>query len=293
MFSEIEESKYQKFKHFHAHECETKEQLSALKLEVEEYFNWISKNSSVPYVVTLGECEEKGLIGVTIEDNGKYNDFQLQGYVKAFIENINGPEITQKNLTTITGENDLENRSYHCCKIMYLVDQVRTVGLDSTMQAVSEGKNMFVHPGMSRIHALWYLKARDTKIVFWDNMKIFSDKTPLTFKEWTDIFTIEGKTTFATNVGGKILEVHMQEDRPSIAGSVQAIRSMFDFKPPLLIGECEDAVLPYVTTEGASGVAIETKNNYTLKLPDLAEILGLFPESCERIEKENFSIYKI
>jgi len=51
--------------------------------------------------------------------------------------------------------------------------------------------------------------------------------------------------------------------------------------------------MSYVRTEGSTGVAIETKNDYTLKAIDLLEILGLYPESVERIEKENFSIYKI
>ena len=71
------------------------------------------------------------------------------------------------------------------------------------------------------------------------------------------------------------------------------IRTMFDRKLPVLIGNPDDDVKQYVRTEGSTGVAIETKNDYTLKLADLTEILGLYPESCERIEKENFNIYKI
>ena len=85
----------------------------------------------------------------------------------------------------------------------------------------------------------------------------------------------------------------MQEDRPSIAGSVELIRTMFDRKLPVIIGNPDDEVKQYMRTEGSTGVAIETKNDYTLKLADLTEILGLYPGSCERIEKENFNIYKI
>ena len=285
----IEENKYKKFRHFHYHDLTTEEEVAELDAEVKEYYEWITNNSSVPYLVTLSECEEKNMIG---ENNGRYNDLVLQTAVTKLLDNINGTPITQKTLTDVT-QNTLDNDSYHCCKIMYLIDQYRTVGLDSTMQAITENIHMFVHPGMSRIHALWYLKARAEKIVMWDNVGHFKNKAALRYEEWRDIFTVEGKTVFFANVDGNILEVHMQEDRPSIAGCVDLIREMFDWKRPLLRGKASDDVMSYVRTEGSTGVAIETKNDYTLKAIDLLEILGLYPESVERIEKENFSIYKI
>ena len=283
-----EDLKHKKFKHFHFHDL-TEEEIEETKKEARECFEWISKNSSKPYLITLGDCEEKELIG---ELNARYNDKVLNQWALRLLVNIDGQEITQKTLTKITEESVKDNNSYHTAKIMYLIDQFRTVGLDSTLHAITEGDYMFVHPGMSRIHALWYLKQRDEKIILWDNTNKFADRTPLTFDEWVDIFTIEGKTTFYANVDGNILECHMQEDRPSIAGSVDKIRAMFDRKLPVLRGKAEDDVMPYVR-QGSTGVAIETKNDYILKLADLTEILGLFPDSCERIEKENFSIYKI
>ena len=66
---------------------------------------------------------------------------------------------------------------------------------------------------------------------------------------------------------------------------------MFDNKLPVLIGVGADDVMPYVRTEGSTGVAIETKNCYTLKLADLSSFLELYPNSVETIEKENYKIY--
>jgi hypothetical protein len=83
----------------------------------------------------------------------------------------------------------------------------------------------------------------------------------------------------------------MQEDRPTIVNSTEDIKSMFNNKLPVLRGVGADDVMPYVRTEGVSGVAIETKNNHTLKLANLSTILELYPESCETIEKENYKIY--
>ena len=291
MFEEesTEEIKYKKSTWFHFHE-KTEEEISEEVAKAKEHFDWISKNSHKPYLVTLRDCEEKELIG---EKSGRYTDAVLNQWATRLLDNIDGTPVEQKTLTKITDESEIDNYSYHTCKIMYLVDQYRTVGLDSTIQALTENKYIFVHPGMSRVHALWYLKAREEKIVLWDNVGHFENKAPLRFEEWVDIFTVEGKTNFYSNMDGKIMECHMQEDRPSIAGSVELIRTMFDRKLPVIIGNPDDDVKQYVRTEGSTGVAIETKNDYTLKLADLTEILGLYPGSCERIEKENFNIYKI
>lgn len=288
MFDDDNTNEYTKFKHFHFHDL-TEEEITKLKQEAREHYEWISENSGKPYLVTLGDCEELNFIG---ENNGRYNDKVLNQWALRLLENIDGKPVTQKTLTQITGESVKDNNSYHASKIMYLIGQYRTVGLDSTLQAITEGEYLFVHPGMSRIHALWFLKARTEKIVVWDRHQKFSDRTALSYDDWVEVFTIEGKTTFYANVDGKIMECHMQEDRPSIAGSVDEIRAMFDRQLPVLRGKAEDDVMPYVR-QGSTGVAIETKNDYILKLADLTEILGLYPDSCERIEKENFNIYKI
>ena len=85
----------------------------------------------------------------------------------------------------------------------------------------------------------------------------------------------------------------MQEDRPTIVNSTEDIKSMFDNKLPVLRGLGAEDVMPYVRTEGSTGVAIETKNNHTLELESLSTILELYPGSVETIEKENFKIYKL
>ena len=292
MFEEesTEDIKYKKSTWFHFDEkTKTEDELLKETAKAKEHFDWISKNSHKPYLVTLRDCEEKELIG---ENSGRYTDAVLNQWAIRLLDNIDGTPVEQKTLSKIT-ENVIDNNSYHACKIMYLIDQYRTVGLDSTIQGTTESKYLFVHPGMSRIHALWFLKAREEKIVVWDNVGHFENKATLRFDEWAEIFNVEGKTNFYTNIDGNRMECHMQEDRPSIAGSVELVRTMFDRKLPVIFGNPDDDVKQYVRTEGSTGVAIETKNDYTLKLADLTEILGLYPVSCERIEKENFNIYKI
>ena len=277
-----ERSPYENFKHFHiSEEPET-------LIEAEEYFNWISENRSKPYLINLGDCVDKDLIG---ENNTRYNDSRLIDYVVTLLDGIDGPTIDKNTFSEETMKEN-QNKVYHCCKIMYLIDQYRTVGLDSTIQGVIEGKHMFIHPGMSRIYALWYLKTLEEDVVMWDTNETFSDRTPLTFDEWKNIFMrVKDKTFFIASVEGRILEMHMQEDRPTIVNSTEDIKSMFDNKLPVLHGVGADDVMPYVRTEGSTGVAIETKNGYTLKLADLSSFLELYPNSVETIEKENYRIY--
>ena len=277
-----EKSPYEDFKHFHiSEEPET-------LIEAEEYFNWICKNRSKPYLITLGDCVDKDLIG---ENNTRYNDGRLVDYVVTLLEGIHGPTIDKNTFSEETMKEN-QNKVYHCCKIMYLIDQYRTVGLDSTIQGVIEGKNMFIHPGMSRIYALWYLKPLEEDVVMWDTNETFSDRTPLTFEEWKNIFMrVKDKTFFIASVEGEILEMHMQEDRPTIVNSTEDIKSMFDNKLPVLRGVGKDDIMPYVRTEGSTGVAIETKNNHTLSLADLSSLLELYPNSVETIEKESYKIY--
>ena len=147
-----DDSKYDVFKHFHISEKPEEE------TELIEHFNHIAKKHP-PYLLTLGECEEKNLIG---ENNTRYNDKRLLDWVQSLIVGINDDEMNMDNHTDMTAT-ERHNNTYHCCKIMYLVDQYRTVGLHSTIQGIIEGQHMFVHPGMSRVHALWFLKARNEK----------------------------------------------------------------------------------------------------------------------------------
>ena len=178
---------------------------------------------------------------------------------------------------------------------MYLVDQYRTVGLHSTIQGIIEGQHMFVHPGMSRVHALWFLKARNEKIIMWDTNNTFTDKTPLTYEQWREVFDIEDKQIFAANVDGKLIEMHMQEERKDIVGSVQKIREMFNFKRPVLTGAASSELDGWVRRidvhDDTPGVIIECKDDYVFTEGDLIQLLQLYPDSVTRIEKENFVIY--
>ena len=280
------DNEFDTFIHFHITEKPEEEK------ELIEHFNHIAKKHP-PHLLTIADCEEKNLIG---ENNVRYNDNKLLEFVQAFIANRDGEEMTVKNMTTITGQSDEANQAYHCSKIMYLIDQYRTVGLHSTIQGIIEGQQMFVHPGMSRIHALWYLKARTDKIIMWDTNNTFEDRTPLTYEEWRKIFEIEDKSIFAANVDGKLIEMHMQEERKDIVNSVQSIREMFDFRRPLLVGAGTPGLDNWVRRvdvhEVEPGVHIECKNDYVFTEGDLIHLLELYPGSCERIEKENFIIFK-
>ena len=130
--------------------------------------------------------------------------------MQSLIVGINDDEMNMDNHTDMTAT-ERHNNTYHCCKIMYLVDQYRTVGLHSTIQGIIEGQHMFVHPGMSRVHALSYLKARNEKIIMWDTNNTFTDKKPLTYEQWRKVFDIEDKQIFAANVDGKLIEMHIKE----------------------------------------------------------------------------------
>ena len=284
MFTKETNDEFDKFRLFHITEKPEEE------TELIEYFNHIAKKNQ-PYLLTLKECEDKNLIG---ENNTRYNDKRLLEFVKALITGINGEEMNMTNHTEMTATEE-HNKTYHCCKIMYLIDQFRTVGLHSTIQGIIEGQHMFVHPGMSRVYALWFLKARNEKIIMWDTNNTFTDKTPLTYEQWRKIFDIENKRLFASNVDGKIIEMHMQEERKDIVDSVQKVRKMFDFRRPVL----EGAGTPEVKTwtrqvdiyEVTPGVIIKCKGDYVFTEGDLIHLLELYPDSVTRIEKENFVIY--
>ena len=256
--------------------------------DIKECFEHISKKSK-PYLITLKDCIDVGYYGPNSE---RYGTHKLLEHVIHLLNGIDGNVIdsdTWKEEVT----NDHQNMVYHCCKIMYLIDQYRTVGLHSTLQAISEGNHMFVHPGCSRIHAHSYLKAYDEKIIVWDRHNKFSDRTPLNYDEWYNIFANLGKRIFATNVDGQILEMHMQEERNDIVGSVQSIRKMFDFKKPILLGNCEDDVYEYVRPNDSTdlkGVVIDNAN-YTFKKEDLIHLMSLYPNSSNKVIKENFVIF--
>lgn len=263
--------------------------------EIKRCFEHISKKSK-PYLVSLKDCIDVGLYGPNSE---RYGTHKLIEYVTTLIKGIDGKAITMENHIEVTAT-EPENIIYHCCKVMYLIDQYKEVGLHSTLQAITEGNHMFVHPGISRIHAHSYLEAYDEKIIVWDRHNKFSEansgwpRTQLSFDEWHEIFKIQNKRIFAANVDGQILEMHMEEERKDIVNSVQNIRAMFNFEKPILLGKCEDDVYEYIrpNTNDSKGVVIDNlASDYTFKKEDLIHLLGLYPYSSEKVVKENFVIY--
>ena len=257
--------------------------------DIRECFDYISKKSK-PYLVTLKDCIDVGYYG---PNSQRYGTHKLLEHVEHLINGIDGNAITSETWKEEVTD-DHQNMVYHCCKIMYLVDQYKEVGLHSTLQAITEGNHMFVHPGCSRIHAHSYLKAYDEKIIVWDRHNKFSDRTPLSYDEWYNIFANKNKKIFATNVEGQILEMHMQEERKDIVGSVQNVRAMFNFEKPILLGQCEDDVYEYIrtNTDESKGVVIDNlAGDYVFKKEDLIHLLGLYPYSSEKVVTKNFVIY--
>ena len=257
--------------------------------DIKECFDYISKKSK-PYLVTLKDCIDVGYYG---PNSQRYGTHKLLEHVEHLINGIDGNAITSETWKEEVTD-DHQNMVYHCCKIMYLVDQYKEVGLHSTLQAITEGNHMFVHPGCSRIHAHSYLKAYDEKIIVWDRHNKFSDRTPLSYDEWYNIFANKNKKIFATNVEGQILEMHMQEERKDIVGSVQNVRAMFNFEKPILLGQCEDDVYEYIrtNTDESKGVVIDNlAGDYVFKKEDLIHLLGLYPYSSEKVVTKNFVIY--
>ena len=147
---------FDKFKHYHNFED-----------EIRECFDYISEKSK-PYLVTLRDCIDVGYYG---PNNQRYAH-KLIEYITTLIDNIDGQAITMENHTELTANNP-ENTVYHCCKVMYLINQYNEVGLHSTLQAITEGNHMFVHPGCSRIHAHSYLEAYNEKIIVWEDITNF------------------------------------------------------------------------------------------------------------------------
>ena len=86
--------------------------------DIRECFDYISKKSK-PYLVTLKDCIDVGYYGPNSE---RYGTHKLLEHVTHLIRGINGNAITSDTWKEEV-TNDHQNMVYHCCKIMYLIDQ--------------------------------------------------------------------------------------------------------------------------------------------------------------------------
>lgn len=251
-----------------------------------------------PYVVTYGQLDNDGMFG-----NYSYTDEQLNKYVEHFFNKMD-------LRTTIDNKTDLQdtdhNWVFHKIKVQWLVNQARTVGLYSFIQArfkkipnynfkpwkqTNHEGEVHVHPGMSRVHAIRHMRDWDQKVILWDKCGYMReyDQKPLTFDEWYDLFDNINKTIFGAIIPDEILEVHVQEDRKGMYDAVKDIKEgMYKSLRPLLKGKCDDDIKDLFRHEGEeTGVILETHNDYIFTRNDLRMFLDLYPGEVERVQDGN------
>ena len=262
---------------------------------MKDCWNHILYTSNVlPKLCTYGELTDLEYLGT--RDSG-YGDFQLNKYVYNFFDHMDLElTIDKKGYLEIQEHNWI----FHKIKVQWLINQYRTVGLYSPIQArfkkipteklhKQSGTRIFVHPGMSRVHALRHVRAFDSPVIVWDPHE-YIDKEHITFDQWYDMFADLEQGIFGTNIQGHCLEMHVNEDRKDMYDTVKEIKlNMYKHKKPLLIGKCDDSIEHLFRRDNVKeGVVIETQD--TLTYEDLRIFLDLFPEEREEIEQERISI---
>tara|TARA_B100000900_G_scaffold179959_2_gene152599 strand:+ start:13826 stop:14701 length:876 start_codon:yes stop_codon:yes gene_type:complete len=257
----------------------------------------LNTNNVYPKLLTYGELTDLDYLG---SRHTGYGDFQLNKYVYNFFDNMD-LELTIDNKIHL--EIQEHNWVFHKIKVQWLINQYRTVGLYSPIQArfkkipteklhKQSGNRIFVHPGMSRVHALRHVRAFDSKVIVWDPHE-YIDKKHMTFDEWYNMFSDLDHMIFGTNVQGECLEMHVNEDRKDMYKTVKEIKlNMYKHKRPLLIGECAPDLEHLFRRDNVrNGVVIETDK--VLEYEDLRIFLDLYPGEKEEIEQERISIRTI
>tara|TARA_Y100001936_G_scaffold249148_1_gene298710 strand:- start:456 stop:1325 length:870 start_codon:yes stop_codon:yes gene_type:complete len=254
----------------------------------------LNTNKVYPKLLTYGELTDLNFIGS--KESG-YGDYQLNKYVYNFFDNMD-LELTVDNKIHL--EIQTHNWVFHKIKVQWLINQYRTVGLYSPIQArfkkipteklhKQSGNRLFVHPGMSRVHALRHVRAFDSSVIVWDPHE-YIDKVHMTFDEWYSMFSDLDQGVFGTNVQGECLEMHVNEDRKDMYDTVKEIKlNMYKHKKPLIIGKCDESIEHLFRRDNVKeGVIIETQD--TLQYDDLRIFLDLYPGEKEEIETERMAI---
>ena len=276
---EFEELNLQKDEHFYFDN-------NPIRLEeTKETFNKIVDNGSIPYLVSFGELRDLGYI---LTDRGEgYNYKLINQYVETLLRNIESPP--HKSDDDISKKED--NWTFHCCKVMWLMHQEKTIGLYSTMQGQLSKHKLFIHPGMSRVYAIIQMGLWNKKVVVWDKDNVITDKEPLSFDEWFDIFDVPNQTKFAVNIEGRILEMHVGERRDLIIDAEVDIKTdLFKHQKPIVKGHVSDDIKQYFRDSGDDGVLLETHNDYVFTFEDLRWFTELYPETQNIYEADNFTI---
>ena len=97
---------------------------------------------------------------------------QLIEYITTLIDNIDGNAITMENHTELTANNP-ENTVYHCCKVMYLINQYNEVGY--ILHYNNYRRQSHVRASMFSYTCTFLSKAYNEKIIVWDRHNKFSN----------------------------------------------------------------------------------------------------------------------
>lgn len=179
--------------------------------------------TSIPKFATLGECKQ-------------WHPYHPKMFAKNLLETIHHKDVAINR----TDEDSRRNESQ---KLVWLIDQYKSVGFYSTPQAwIKPNGRWRVHPGSVRVNAMIQCKAYESKFVIWDDSNYLPDNKQVTYQEWIDQFPIpEGRTARFFDVEGMI-EFHISEDRPTMYEYYLDLRKLYDGKRPKLIGTCDDSI---------------------------------------------------
>lgn len=219
--------------------------------------------TSIPKIATLGECKH-------------WHPYQPKQFAKNLLEFIHHINVAE-NVT------DDDSRRNEAQKLVWLIDQFKTVGFYSTPQAwIKPNGKWRVHPGSVRVNALIQCKAYETEFVVWDDSNYLPNNQQITYQEWIDKFPIpEGRHGAFFDVEGMI-EFHISEDRPTMYEYYLELREMYNGQRPKLIGTCDESIRHLFGNGPVTVTGHMTED-------DLGSFLELNPIN-RKIEETNFTI---
>jgi len=132
---------------------------------------------SIPKIATLGECKH-------------WHPYHPKSFGKNLLSFIHHENVSENK----TNEDALRNEAQ---KLVWLIDQYKTVGFYSTPQAwIKPNGKWRVHPGSVRVNAMIQCKAYETKFIVWDDSNYLPDNKQITYDDWVNEFPIpEGRTS--------------------------------------------------------------------------------------------------
>jgi len=219
---------------------------------------------SIPKIATLGECKH-------------WHPYHPKSFGKNLLSFIHHENVSENK----TNEDALRNEAQ---KLVWLIDQYKTVGFYSTPQAwIKPNGKWRVHPGSVRVNAMIQCKAYETKFIVWDDSNYLPDNKQITYDDWVNEFPIpEGRTSQCFDVEGMI-EFHISEDRAEMYDYYKELRDLYDGKRPRLFGTCDESIKHLFDDDGK----VEVNGHITED--DLGSFLELTPINRKVIET-NFTI---